>query len=66
MMTNDFSEMARDLAIVVGEAYEDLVTLYDPEDVLVTAEELVLEIQRRVEEMGRCITYDNPTEDYDH
>ena len=65
-MNEEFSEMARDLAMVVGEAYEELITLYDPEDVLATAEELVLEIQRRVEEMGHAITYQNPTEDYEH
>ncbi len=65
-MNEDFSEMARDLALVIGDAYENIITLYDPEDVMVAAEDLVAEIQRRIEMMGPAITYDNPTEDYDH
>ena len=64
-MNEEFSEMARDLALVIGDAYENIITLYDPEDVLIAAEDLVAEVQRRIEEMGPRITYDNPVEDYE-
>ena len=64
-MNEDFSEQARDLALVIGDAYENIITLYDPEDVIIAAEDLVAEIQRCVESMGQRITHQNPTEDYD-
>ena len=60
-MTNNFNTLTRELTVAIGEAYEELITMYDPEDVITTAEDLSAVMSRYIADLLHELEY--PTAD---
>ena len=59
-MTPYFFELTSELIQSVGQAYEDLVSAHDADDILMLSDELVQAVKQHVEELEHEIEY--PTE----
>jgi len=61
MSTEHFVELTTELIKTVGEAYEQLVAAYDPDDVMAMADELVESVKYHIEKLER--EYEFPSEE---
>ena len=57
METAKFHELTSDMIKSIGLAYEDLVTAYDPDDILALADELMDALRGHIEELNNEIEF---------